>query len=206
MISRSKKKTNERTKKSGVIHTQTRPGEKKREPRSGWTRSSDGELFFRHYHVLSSSSSSSFTYFYISLGITMKEGVGEKKIRMSQKNSNQFFFFFLSPFRFIPCVPKPNERTNGRKREREKRVHRPEKSLRRFFLFSFFHVLLHIRPTFRLVFLRFAFRVCVCMCGPVLDWLHEKCFPFSPQKTKQNKTKLVLFFFSFYGLTKNKRS
>jgi hypothetical protein len=201
-ISRSKKKTNERTKISGVIHKQTRPGEKKREPRSGWTRSSDGELFFRHYHVLSSSSSSSsFTYFYISLGITMKEGVGGKKIRMSQKNSNQFFFFFLL---FVSFRVFPN-RTNERTGEREREFTDRKKALGDFF-FLVFHVLLHIRPTFRLVFLRFAFRVCVCMCGPFLDWLHEKCFPFSPQKTKQNKTKLVLFFFSFYGLTKNKRS
>jgi hypothetical protein len=194
-----KKKTNERTKKSGVIHTQTRPGEKKREPRSGWTRSSDGELFFRHYHVLSSSSSSSssFTYFYISLGITMKEGVGGKKIRMSQKNSNQFFFFFLLFVSFRVFPNRTNERTGERERERREFTDR-KKALGDFFFLVFFTFFF----TFVQHFDSSSFvspSVCVCACvGPSSIGYTRNVSPFPPRK--QNKTKQSWFCFSFLSM------
>lgn len=204
MISRSKK-TNERTnEKSGVIHThthtQTRPGEKERERERAPERLDAVEWWRVIFSPLSCSFVFFFFFFYVFLYFTWNNNEGrsrEKKIRMSQKNSNQFFSFSFSFHSVCSQTERTNERTGERERERREFTDR-KKALGDFFFFLVFHVLflLHIRPTIstRLPSFRLP---CVCMCGPFLDWLHEKCFPFSPQK-KTNKTKREKSFFCWF--------
>ena len=129
-----RREKNERTKKT---RRTTYTDATWREPWSGWTRSSDGELFFRHYHVLLLLLHVFFHFYF-----TWNNNEGKKKedkiLRMSQKNSNQFFFFFFFFFRFSLRVLFPNW-TNGR--DKSSQTGKKPKAIffsRSFFFFFFF--------------------------------------------------------------------
>ena len=179
-----RREKNERTKKT---RRTTYTDATWREPWSGWTRSSDGELFFRHYHVLLLLLHVFFHFYF-----TWNNNEGKKKedkiLRMSQKNSNQFFFFFFFFLVFNLVCFYQNERTG------ETRVHRPEKSPRRYF----FHVpssssssSLYFHPNICYVYSP-SFRLpCV---RPFLVWVTREIFI-------EKQMKMIFYFFVLSSTT-----
>ncbi len=77
-----------------------------KKPRAMRTRSSDEELFFRHYQV--------FLMLFLFNNATEKreEEDDDERRRMSEKIQISFFFFFYSS---VPCVPSEREFTDRKK-------------------------------------------------------------------------------------------